>query len=245
MTEAMTNDQILCGITSREAAQAKGVIKYFTGEACSKGHVSERYTRNAQCVECARAHVKKCADGRKHLKAEYDKARSETYKARKTELSKKRYAEKKDEYAKHWANYYAENKESLNKKNKVWREANRERLEQYRIENSDRIYQYRARHYKENYDYYLIRNRARRAAERSAEGTHSKKDIELLERKQKGRCAFCVKPISSGYHVDHIVPLALGGGNGPENLQLLCPTCNLKKGAKDPIEWRRQNGMLL
>ena len=35
-------------------------------------------------------------------------------------------------------------------------------------------------------------------------------------------------------HVDHIHPLARGGANGFENLQLLCASCNLHKGASLP-----------
>jgi len=31
--------------------------------------------------------------------------------------------------------------------------------------------------------------------------------------------------------VDHIIPRARGGQNNPENLQLLCITCNSQKGA--------------
>lgn len=36
-----------------------------------------------------------------------------------------------------------------------------------------------------------------------------------------------------------------GGIHGDENLQLLCPACNLKKSNKDPIVWANQNGRLL
>lgn len=32
------------------------------------------------------------------------------------------------------------------------------------------------------------------------------------------------------FHVDHIIPRALGGADVEENLQLLCPRCNTKKG---------------
>lgn len=34
------------------------------------------------------------------------------------------------------------------------------------------------------------------------------------------------------YHVDHVRPLAMGGSNNTVNLQLLCPPCNLGKGAR-------------
>jgi hypothetical protein len=51
-----------------------------------------------------------------------------------------------------------------------------------------------------------------------------------------GRCVFCQKDLSGllstdrQVHYDHMVPLNLFGTNDPCNLQLLCDTCNLKKG---------------
>lgn len=35
-----------------------------------------------------------------------------------------------------------------------------------------------------------------------------------------------------GLHLDHIRPRARGGADAPENLQLLCPACNFRKGAR-------------
>jgi 5-methylcytosine-specific restriction endonuclease McrA len=40
------------------------------------------------------------------------------------------------------------------------------------------------------------------------------------------------RPRFSGLHIDHVYPVLHGGGNEVANLQLLCPTCNLKKHAK-------------
>jgi len=34
------------------------------------------------------------------------------------------------------------------------------------------------------------------------------------------------------FHFDHIVPITLGGGNNPVNIQLTCRYCNLAKGAR-------------
>jgi 5-methylcytosine-specific restriction endonuclease McrA len=34
----------------------------------------------------------------------------------------------------------------------------------------------------------------------------------------------------TGLHLDHILPEFMGGTAEPENLQLLCPTCNRRKG---------------
>lgn len=39
---------------SIEEARAAGTKRYFTGIACRKGHVAERYTSGASCVECSR-----------------------------------------------------------------------------------------------------------------------------------------------------------------------------------------------
>lgn len=39
-------------ITSREAAKKGGLTRYFTGEPCKRGHVSQRKTSSATCVEC-------------------------------------------------------------------------------------------------------------------------------------------------------------------------------------------------
>lgn len=81
---------------------------------------------------------------------------------------------------------------------------------------------------------------------RCAEGHYEKKDIEKLESNQKGKCVNChVKLNRTGYHVDHIFPIFLGGSNWPSNLQLLCPSCNCKKNAKHPLEWAKENGRLL
>ena len=41
------------------------------------------------------------------------------------------------------------------------------------------------------------------------------------------------------------MPLALGGKHEDENLQLLCATCNLSKGAKHPIAFMQSKGRLL
>ena len=56
----------------------------------------------------------------------------------------------------------------------------------------------------------------------------------LGERVLKGyRCKLCKRifPLDI-LEVDHIRPLAKRGSLNPSNLQLLCPPCNKKKGAK-------------
>lgn len=69
--------------------------------------------------------------------------------------------------------------------------------------------------------------------------------INRLLVKQRGMCAICHRDITTKFHVDHVIPLALGGTNNSQNLQLLCPSCNLSKGAKHPIAFMQQKGKLL
>jgi len=52
-----------------------------------------------------------------------------------------------------------------------------------------------------------------------------------------GRCGAC-RCAMRDYHVDHVIPISRGGSDNPENLQLLCPPCNLSKGSKTMHEWR-------
>lgn len=68
-------------------------------------------------------------------------------------------------------------------------------------------------------------------------------DIHKIKRKQfsttervkiynnaKGRCAICGKFVPyDSFTVDHIIPLAKGGTNAMDNLQVACGVCNLIK----------------
>ena len=67
-------------------------------------------------------------------------------------------------------------------------------------------------------------------------GSFSAKNIEILEVRQKGKCYWCGKPYGK-FHIDHIWPVAKGGSNGPGNICLACPPCNLSKHDKTPMEF--------
>jgi hypothetical protein len=48
----MTNNR---QIIARSAAKSANIARFYTGVACSRGHLSPRYTASGNCCECARA----------------------------------------------------------------------------------------------------------------------------------------------------------------------------------------------
>lgn len=91
-----------------------------------------------------------------------------------------------------------------------------------------------------------ISSQNRRARKVEAGGQLSKDIAARLYKLQRGKCACgCKQPLGDNYHRDHIMPLALGGTNTDDNLQLLRAKCNLQKSAKHPIEFMQKRGFLL
>ena len=64
---------------------------------------------------------------------------------------------------------------------------------------------------------------------------------ESLYHEQGGSCMYCGCSLpSDGFEIDHKVPTSRGGGDERENLQLLCPACNQRKGNMTDEEHRRR-----
>lgn len=81
--------------------------------------------------------------------------------------------------------------------------------------------------------------RSRRLTAARAKNTHTAEQwaeiIEMCDR----RCVRCGDQAPEGFQPfkDHILPLYLGGSDGPENLQPLCKQCNSSKGP-ETTDWR-------
>lgn len=119
------------------------------------------------------------------------------------------------------------NRDKAHTTSKAWRDANRDKVraknKAYHLANPEKRRAIKAR---------------RRALKRNSYGSHTAADIKRLHVEQCGLCAYCKIALPSNFHVDHVVPLSRGGGNGLGNICLACPRCNFRKGAKLISEMR-------
>lgn len=95
-----------------------------------------------------------------------------------------------------------------------------------------------SKHYENNKDYYLERNKKRRALKANSNGSHTKEQREALYKRQNNRCNICLK--ENTLTMDHIIPLSRNGSNDISNIQGLCSFCNTSKGKKLMKEYLSQ-----
>jgi 5-methylcytosine-specific restriction endonuclease McrA len=182
------------------------------------------------CKKCGKtkplsgyAKGKKNADGHKPVCLACDRIYQAKYRLENTEKRKALQdlflSKNKEEQRLYKQAWYQENKQRVSALHFLWKSKNPES----------------ARIYGEN----------RRARKSSSGGKLTLGLSSKLFLLQKGRCACCKKPLGGDYHMDHIMPLALGGTNTDDNIQLLTSKCNRQKQAKHPVDFMRQRGFLL
>lgn len=119
------------------------------------------------------------------------------------------------ESAKH-KTYRRENKDRLNaRERELWHAGNKAKKYRHKI---------------------AVKNARRRARIIAVGGEHTADDIKRQLAIQNHKCWWCGVWLKK-YHVDHLIPLSRGGHNGPTNIVIACPRCNLSKGDKMPHEW--------
>jgi 5-methylcytosine-specific restriction endonuclease McrA len=81
---------------------------------------------------------------------------------------------------------------------------------------------------------------ARYARIKAGKGSYTPEQIRDMEIKQDNKCNFCLA-VFGKFHRDHIIPIKKGGSSDIENIQLLCPPCNLRKSDKSQEEFERKS----
>lgn len=159
--------------------------------------------------------------------------------------------------AKYRKSYNFENKERISSYRKIYYRRDPERFKGYearkRARHRNKINAYKRKWANEAYQKDPIKQsaggRRRRARLANAGGIHTAQEIHALWEQQGHKCAVpeCQYPITAQrgknkYHIDHIMPVILGGSDDISNIQLLCCFHNHQKGAMHPDKWAQKIG---
>ena len=116
------------------------------------------------------------------------------------------------------------------------REYQRKWYSENKEKHSERIRRYRQK----NHSSVRESERQKENARRGAIGKLTKGIESVLFSQQMGLCPCCNRELGDNYHLDHIMPIKLGGTNTDDNVQFLRSECNLRKAAKHPDDWRKE-----
>lgn len=145
----------------------------------------------------------------------------------------------------HFVKWRRENPEKERARKEKWKVANPDYSKQWRATNPEKSKANHVKWARANPDARRIGGQNRRATKRANGGRLSSGLTEMLFKMQRGKCACCGLSLGESYHLDHIMPLFLGGANEDWNMQLLKDKCNLQKHAKHPVDFMQSRGFLL
>ena len=169
-------------------------------------------------------------------------------------------SEKIKDYKKQWA---LKNQDRLKEDRKIYVKNNKDRIAETKKEwaekNKERVFLTKQKYYLRNTE--KVKERAKifsktekgiinarlvhlRRRERIKKVPLDKNDLKELISRYKN-CYWCNDKLNGIYHIDHYIPVSKGGTNEINNLVLSCPTCNLRKNAKDPHKFALEMGRLL
>ena len=201
------------------------------------------YVTEKECSKCGE--IKLISEFNKHVNAR--DGHTEQCRSCISEQSRKKYEENPEQAKERARRYREENPEKVKEQKRKERENNLDRyqeyLRQYYQENQETIKERSRKHYEENTERHqecarqwrkenIGKKRSYEAKRRALEKSTSTTDPWELQ-----QIALFYKDCPKGRHVDHILPLALGGCHELSNLQHLKNRLNESKGAKHPDEW--------
>jgi 5-methylcytosine-specific restriction endonuclease McrA len=180
-----------------------------------------------QCKECMKQGMKQYNQENKEQIAEYMKQYRQ---------------ENREQISKRMKQYARENKEHISEYMKRYYQENKDQIAEYQQENKEKITEY-MKQYRQSEQgreaNYKAATKRRSYKMKVKFTTYQRK--ELLDR-DNWTCQCCgikVHDRSTGdwnthdkANIDHIIPISRGGNSEPNNLQILCRTCNLSKSDK-------------
>ena len=150
-------------IISRDEAKEQGLKRYFTGEPCRHGHLSERRTNDGKCAECVKIRRDKYYQNNKDViinrQQKYYQENSEKVNARR----RQHYKENHETILEKRREYVDKNRDKVLAYMKDWRENNKEWVKEsqrrWREENKEKVSESHRRWYLENRDKKLAKHR--------------------------------------------------------------------------------------
>lgn len=222
-----------------------------TVKPCIKCGATERYS-DGHCKMCARAGAstwgKANPEKKAAIYAEWQKANKEKENRRKAAWKKANPEKAKASQRAADLKIHNANPSKRAARRAAYRKTHPEKDKQrhaYLKEHPEITAKYQATYQKTHLELFRIKNHDRRAKMIAVGGRLSKDIVARLLKLQRGKCACCGLALGDNYHLDHRMPLALGGKNIDDNMQLLRATCNVHKGAKHPIDFMQKRGFLL
>lgn len=216
---------------------------------------SEKDGYRASCKECQ----KKYKQANKEKIAEYQKEYFQKTKEKAREYNRQYYHANKERIAEK-RNENPVNKEKIAERNKRYYQLNKEKFAEWNRKNEKKYVESRKAYQSRPENKAKVAERIRKYSqtEKGKETSYKKRvkrrshkhDVrftphersQILER-DNWKCRYCgtkVHDESQGNwntpnkaHIDHIVPISKGGDSTPDNLQVLCRTCNLSKSDKE------------
>lgn len=238
------------GSMTRRQAKAEGAKYYNEGRClCPRGHSPIlRRTLDGACLACER--LKNAASYASASGRDMHKAASRRWKEHNADRMAAYVIDAAPQRKARMALYRRANRAELVAKKRLWRKANpdkdRAMADRYREANKDQLRQRFANwSAKKGKLFFRVKQGVRRTRQLNNGGSHTATDIEHIAKSQLQKCAYCRADLGRRFHVDHILPVALGGSSDRRNLQLLCVRCNSSKGAKHPLAFARTLGLLL
>lgn len=227
-------------IVTRQQAEHDGLRRFFTGEPCHRGHVSERYAKTGACRDCSleNAANRKARDPdliRKEFQARY--RGDGEFRQKVIERSRAHYRDNREHHKSGKRARHAANRDHDNA-------MCRERWAAYRLDPEwlKRERKRKLDECKAHPERWRASRGARRARMKNMDGKFTAKDVLEILNAQGYRCVYCRKDIRAYYEIDHILPVAKGGVDWPYNLQCLCGPCNRHKSAKWPDVFEKEIG---